>query len=273
MNSFYSNSILHLFVVISYFSTSNAFQITKTSIDPNQSIKVGATVRLACQSDAAYEYCIWRHKNRVCQFEWKRAHDEVKKQTCAELNDRAHFRGSYDDHECSIDLENVQLSDEGEWSCEMEHYVWGPARGSTHKKSLNVIVIPKLANNSNILQLTSTPKSLIKSATSEASGVDEQSAQSDGRGITETKFTPFITPVSTSRSGQMDNSQNHSSTTTSLFINPSESNANINTATIEQRNLPFNHSDDALAGSGKTSVNINKPTLTAIIPILFLLLF
>ena len=65
----------------------------------------------------------------------------------------------------------------------------------------------------------------------------------------------------------------HSSTITSLFINPSENNANINNETIEQRQLPFNQSDGALAGSGKNSVNINKPTLTAIIPIVVLLLF
>ena len=207
MNIFYSKSILNLFVVISYLNTSNAFLITKTSMDPNHPIQVGATVRLACQSDAAYEYCIWRHKNRVCQFEWKRAHDEVKKQTCAELNDRAHFRGSYDDHECSIDLDNVQLSDQGEWSCEMEHYVWGPARGSTHKKSLNLKVIPKLANKSNILQSTLSPKSSTKSATSEGSGVDEHSTSSGGKGFTETKSTPLTTRLSTSRSGEMDSSQ------------------------------------------------------------------
>ena len=217
MNSFYSNSILNLLGVISYFCTSNAFQITKTSIDPNQSIQVGATVRLACQSDAAYEYCIWRHKNRVCQFEWKRAHDEVKKQTCAELNDRAHFKGSYDDHECSIDLENVQLSDQGEWSCEMEHYVWGPARGSTHKKSLNVKVVPKLENNSNILQSTLSPESSTESPTSEGSGVHKQSTSSGGKGFTQTKSTPVATHVSTSRSGEMHNSQ--SKYRYSYFIN------------------------------------------------------
>lgn len=158
MNISYSKIILNLFSLISYFYKSNAFQITKTSIDPNQPIQVGATVRLACQSDAAYEFCIWRHKNRVCQFEWKRAHDEVKKQTCSELNDRAHFRGSYDDHECSIDLENIQQSDQGEWSCEMEHYVWGPARGSTHKRSMNLKVIPKLTNTSDTFQSTSVRK-------------------------------------------------------------------------------------------------------------------
>ena len=175
-------------------------------MEPNHPIQVGATVRLACQSDAAYEYCIWRHKNRVCQFEWKRAHDEVKKQTCAELNDRAHFRGSYDDYECSIDLENVHLSDQGEWSCEMEHYVWGPARGSTHKKTLNLKVIPKEANKSEILQSTLSPKSSTKSATSEGSGVDEQSTSSRGNSITQTKSTPLTTRLSTSRSGEMDNS-------------------------------------------------------------------
>lgn len=208
MHISYSKSILNLFVVTSYFCMSNAFQITKISTGPNQPIQVGETVRLACQSDAAYEYCVWRHKNRVCQFEWKRAHDEVKKQTCAELNDRAHFRGSYDDHECSIDLGNVQLSDQGEWSCEMEHYVWGPARGSTHKMSMNLKVIPKRTDISVTFQSTVSPKSSTKeSAFSEGSGVDEQSTSRGEKSIKASKSTTATVYASTSRSGEINYSQ------------------------------------------------------------------
>ena len=63
----------------------------------------------------------------------------------------------------------------------------------------------------------------------------------------------------------------HSSTITSLFVNHSENNAKISNETIEQRNLQFNQPDNALAGSGRNSENINKPTATAMIPIMILL--
>merc|ERR1712150_8717 len=109
----------------------------------NRPVQVGGTVRLSCTSDSDYEYCIWRHKNRDCNFEWKRSHGAVKKQTCTELNDRARFVGSYKNKECAIELKNVQLSDGGDWSCEMESYVWGVVRGYTHKKSLSLNVEPK----------------------------------------------------------------------------------------------------------------------------------
>merc|ERR1712156_1289581 len=170
-----------LFILLSCFWVSSAIEVIKTSIDPDRPIQVGETVRLTCISDSAYEYCIWRHKNRVCNFEWKSSHGDVKKQTCTELNNRAHFKGSYSNNECSIDLENVQLTDQGAWSCEMERYVWGPARGSVHKKSLSLNVIPKITTTS-----IATPKSSdepTESSTKEAtytsvaSIIDEQSTE------------------------------------------------------------------------------------------------
>ena len=141
---FHSKKRLLFLLGIAYFVASiQAFKIKSTSINPNRPVPVGGTVRLSCTSDSDYEYCIWRHKNRVCNFEWKRSHGAVKKQTCTELNDRALFVGSYKNKECAIELKNVQLSDGGDWSCEMESYVWGVVRGYTHKKSLPLNVEPK----------------------------------------------------------------------------------------------------------------------------------
>ena len=125
-------------------STLMAFEIKESYIKPMEAIEVGNTVRLSCKSDGHYEYCVWRHRNRVCNFEWKKAHGAVKKQICTELDNRAIFRGDYNSHECAIDLTNVQLSDNGEWSCEMESYVWGIVRGYTHKKSLNLRVVKEI---------------------------------------------------------------------------------------------------------------------------------
>ena len=127
-----------------FASTLMAFEIKESYIKPMEAIEVGSTVRLSCKSDGHYEYCVWRHRNRVCNFEWKKAHGAVKKQICSELDNRAIFRGDYNSHECAIDLTNVQLSDNGEWSCEMESYVWGIVRGYTHKKSLNLRVVKEI---------------------------------------------------------------------------------------------------------------------------------
>ena len=206
MNFCNPKSTLILFSIVSCFRTSNAFQITQTSINPNQPIQVGETVRLSCQSDAYYEYCIWRHKNRVCNFEWKKTHNDAKEQICTELNDRAHFRGSYESHECSIDLENAQLSDQGEWSCEMESYFWGPARGSTHKRSLSLNVIPNITTTSTTSQATSTSveSSSKETTASKGSGSDKTSTMRDGKGLVESVSTAISVGASTSRSERTD---------------------------------------------------------------------
>ena len=49
--------------------------------------------------------------------------------------------GVYDKNECAIELSGVGHADAGEWSCEMENYIWGPARGATHKKTLKLSVV------------------------------------------------------------------------------------------------------------------------------------
>ena len=131
-----------------------AFEIKESYIKPMEAIEVGSTVRLSCKSDDHYEYCVWRHRNRVCNFEWKKAHGSVKKQICTELDNRAIFRGDYNSHECAIDLTNVQLSDNGEWSCEMESYVWGIVRGYTHKKSLNLRVVKEITTPATTLYVS-----------------------------------------------------------------------------------------------------------------------
>ena len=193
--------ILFSFGIILYLRFTNAFQITKTSIDPNTPIEVGSTVRLTCQSDAYFEYCIWRHKNRVCNFEWKSSHGTVKKQTCTELNNRAHFKGSYESHECAIELQNVELTDGGEWSCEMERYVWGPARGSAHKKSLRLNVIPKITTtaspNSSNQPNEGSGKETTSSKSPSASNTDKQSTKGD---FDDMNSTPVSVSASTSQS-------------------------------------------------------------------------
>merc|ERR1712038_2031367 len=50
-----------------------------------------------------------------------------------------------------MELTNIQLFDTGDWSCEMEKYVFGSLRGSTHKKILRLNVIPKIYPSSTVI--------------------------------------------------------------------------------------------------------------------------
>ena len=57
------------------------------------------------------------------------------------LNNRTTFKGNFKNDECKIELKNVTLTDSGNWTCEMESYVFGPLRGTVKRKELSVKVI------------------------------------------------------------------------------------------------------------------------------------
>ena len=57
----------------------DSFIIEEASTTP-QEPELGKPLELKCRSDSYFEFCIWRHKDRVCEFEWKRSHQAVVKQ-------------------------------------------------------------------------------------------------------------------------------------------------------------------------------------------------
>merc|ERR1712203_579045 len=125
--------IFPFFFCVSDFST--AFSIIKT----NYEVAVGGKLQLTCQTDGWWEYCNWIHTSR-CEFEWKRRHDAVKMQSCMGLNSRVAFTGNYDSHECQIEISNAtSLVDAGNWTCDIESYVFGPIRGDKDIATINVI--------------------------------------------------------------------------------------------------------------------------------------
>ena len=72
------------FALILFVNPSRGFDIVAKN--PDVEVVEGATVDLYCKSDDYWEYCEWarkvkngRDKPKVCNFEWKRAHDAVKK--------------------------------------------------------------------------------------------------------------------------------------------------------------------------------------------------
>ena len=54
------------------------------------------------------------------------------------------YVGNYDAHECKVLLKNVSLSDQGRWTCEVESYVYGIARGSVANGEIKLQVVPSL---------------------------------------------------------------------------------------------------------------------------------
>ena len=68
----------------------------------------------------SFEYCYWRHNDQLCEFEWKRAHWDVKKGSCKELTGRVKYVGNYERHECKMELSNVTQDDHGTW-------IWAPS--------------------------------------------------------------------------------------------------------------------------------------------------
>merc|ERR1719492_313814 len=81
--------------------------------------------------------------NKMCDFEWKRHHDNITMQDCPlnEDHEKISFHGKYDDRECGISF-IAAVEDTGIWKCEVEEYVWGGGRNSGRKvfATMNVTV-------------------------------------------------------------------------------------------------------------------------------------
>ena len=120
-------ALCHMGHVLSFEIIQNEIVITNQT----NTTQEGESVVLKCVTNDWYEYCLWQHKERVCEFEWKRDFGAVRKQKCdQDLKARVQFVGKYSEHECAIQVSNITLSDGGEWTCELESYVWGPISGS-----------------------------------------------------------------------------------------------------------------------------------------------
>jgi len=129
------------FAWIIFFLTvkkSDAFKIVSNSQN-GEDLQQGSNVTLSCKTDDYWEYCDWKHKSRDCKFEWKYSKDAVVRQTCHDdISGRITLVGDYKNHECSIHIRNLFLEDAGEWTCQLESYVWGSTRGYVRSKSVKV---------------------------------------------------------------------------------------------------------------------------------------
>merc|ERR1711874_849510 len=98
-------------------------------------VEPGQVVKLSCVVDDDYEYCMWHSPtNKMCDFEWKRHHNNITMQDCPlnENHQKISFHGKYDDRTCGISF-IATTEDTGIWKCEVEEYVWGGSRNSGRK--------------------------------------------------------------------------------------------------------------------------------------------
>ena len=105
------------------------------------------SLKLFLISYFSFEYCIWTNieSGETCKFEWKFASKTVKRQACSnQFTDRMSYIGDYKSHECKVQLTNVTSSDQGQWKCEVEKYVWGLVRGTVAHANLNLTILPEL---------------------------------------------------------------------------------------------------------------------------------
>ena len=120
-------NILFLLVLLFCLLKSNALQVLKAYTQPMGRAKVGETARLICQSDEWAHYCIWTHESSNCSFRGRNAPTDSPPQPdqfnqtkiCSEMKKRVLFK-AFHSNDCTIDLKNVTISDQGEWSCQLE---------------------------------------------------------------------------------------------------------------------------------------------------------
>ena len=145
--------ILKLLVVLtSIIGNVQSFQIIESQLINNDTLKEGDNVILKCVTSDWYEFCSWKHENKICKFEWKRSFSGVRQQVCDyKIKERIRFLGNYNGHECSIELANLSVSDSGEWTCELEAYVWGPISGTKDISTLNLMVDSDLDYNETLI--------------------------------------------------------------------------------------------------------------------------
>merc|ERR1711962_607029 len=111
-----------------------------TGVEPSSVlVSPGERVELLCQVDEDYEYCTWTNpKGETCDFEWKRKLGNITMQECM-FPDRIAFHGGYNDRECGIAL-IARTTDQGQWSCVVEDYVFMGRRGSGHRTTGTITI-------------------------------------------------------------------------------------------------------------------------------------
>ena len=131
-------------------------QVLSFSLQDNRKIilqiQQGQDFILSCTVDNYYEWCTFRKNARKCDFEWKRALNNIATIDCHDFKEKADFHGNYNNHECAIKVKNATFMDSGIWTCDLESYHFGFNRGDGFKVrgAIEVKVLPLMISSTSL---------------------------------------------------------------------------------------------------------------------------
>ena len=126
-------------------ASTTAFDIVKHE-PASTSLKEGDTLTLLCKASSRWEYCTFKHSDKICDYGWNtrfNSERNVSVLACDDFADRRiEFHGDSDLYQCGIKLTGVLPEDAGDWTCEMEEWEFGFHRGKNpyRRKSMTVEV-------------------------------------------------------------------------------------------------------------------------------------
>ena len=144
--------LLYITIVFNIFlalDSSRGFSLTKNEPDSTLVVNEGDSFRLSCDVNSYYEYCLFRHNEDICDFEWKRDVWNITIANCSDYEGRMEWSGDYDYYGCAITIKNATLEDTGSWSCEIESYAAGKYRGYGYNATaeMEIQVVPKITKS------------------------------------------------------------------------------------------------------------------------------
>ena len=159
-------TLWHKLILLAFVSVSvQAFGITKS--EPKIAIvKEGDVLKLFCAVDGYYEWCTFRHKDRLCDFEWQREPWNVTVLECDDYEGRYRWYGDYNYYECGLELTGASLEDAGEWSCSFESYHRGQYRGYGYRANATMMVEVEAITTTTTTTTTTTMTTTYSAASS-----------------------------------------------------------------------------------------------------------
>lgn len=163
---------------------------------PNNNPHIGRMLTLMSTSTSPHETCIWKHNNKTCRFDWNKRHNRVSSERCEGYGNRVLFRGVYPAQECTIEIEKVELSDTGKWTCEMINKrgqnitrdIWIKVIETAHHSKKSSNTSEGITQDQTNLTVTSSSESS-KNTTEPASSTIETSTELGSSNINKTNVT------------------------------------------------------------------------------------
>ena len=86
-------------------------------------VKLGESFAFKCTADNWYEWCTFKHAEKMCEIQWKKTPYNVTMGQCDDYEGRVEFKGEYNQYQCGLRVAAATAEDDGEWECDFESYV------------------------------------------------------------------------------------------------------------------------------------------------------